>query len=154
MTTFGTYDKTSAGVEMEPGMYDGIIESATVVREQDGELKVTEYGKNLVRVAVRLDRDMILNRTMSISLGQNKANGQYAVFAKFIEAATGIKCGDKAQRNVTDEDLRGKRVRIVVEQNDKGYMDITSFMPAARAARKAAPVDSAFLDEDGNEIPF
>lgn len=156
-TAFGTYDKSSGGVDMDPGMYDAIIESASLVYE-NGVPKESQNGKNLVKVAVRIDRETVLNRTMSISFGQNKANGQWAVFAKFIEAATGIKCGDKTQRNVTEDELRGKRVRIVVEQNDNGYMDITSFMPPGKSSARPQPApavsndDEPFFDEYGNRI--
>jgi hypothetical protein len=150
--TLGDHDNSVSGTAVEPGVYSGIIESVSIVME-NGIPKLTENGKESVDVAIRVDREITLRRRMSISFGQNSANGQWAVLAKFIEVATGIKCGDKAQRTVTDDALIGQLVRCVVETSDRGYSNITSFLPAQKDAQKPRTASGlSKKNEDAN--PF
>lgn len=136
MTTFGQYANETSSVNLEPGMYPAMIHTADLVLEE-GTPKVTENGKNLVDVVFVVDRENKPRRRYTISFGQNKSNGQWSAFAKFLEAATGLKCGDKAQRTITAEQLTGKTVRIVVAENDRGYMDVQNVLPPGKKPQEA-----------------
>lgn len=143
MTAFGELAQQAPIVD--PGIYDVIVEKAEVVKNADGTLKMTENGKHQVDVMFRIDGDTTLNRRYTISFGKNKQNGQYAAFASFIAAVTGIPMGDPRQRNITESDLMGRRARIVTVVTDEGYVNIESVAPPPKA--KPQPVDDA-------EIPF
>lgn len=143
-------DHAKGGNAVEPGVYSGIIESVTLVME-NGSPKLTQNGKELLDVSIRVSRDLTLNRRMAISYGQNKADKKWAVLAKFIEAATGIRCGDKEQRKVTDDDLIGKTIRCTVEINENDYADVVSFMPPASSSSSASKPTQSGLGSAGDQ---
>jgi hypothetical protein len=154
---FGEY-ASSGGISLDAGMYNATIKSAAMVME-NGQPKATQDGKNQVDVFFEIDQDTTVKRRYSISFGQNTATKEWAAFSKMIEAATFVKCGDPAQRDVTDSELVGRAVRIVIEANDRGYSDVKLVMPAPQQAQaKAKPVPIAagssteYLEEDS--IPF
>lgn len=145
-TVFGEHATSDSYAVIEPGMYDATIESVSLVRNADGTPKETENGKEQADVRFLTEQGPV-RRRYSISFGQNQSNGLYAQFAKFIEAATGVKCGDSGQRKVSDTMLVGKNVRIVVDINERGYNNVTNVMAPAKGARPAASSESAFGDE-------
>ena len=150
---FGQHERSNAPSEsIEPGMYDATIESVRLVRNADGTPKVTENDKEQADVKF-LTSEGVVSRRYSISFGQNRSTGQYALFAKFIEAATGVKCGDSAQRKVTDSDLAGKSVRIVTDINERGYANVTSVLAPKNTPRTEPNPDANPFDGE-EEVPF
>jgi len=156
--SFGSHDHSSgSSSQVEPGMYDATIDSVSLVKDASGLPMVDQYGKEKAQVKFETTEGP-LSRRYTISFGKNNQTGQYAAFAKFIEAATGIKCGDNRQRQVTDSELVGKRVRIVADLSDDGkYTNVTNVMPPARVS-KPVQHDTAFGDEglppEPDEAPF
>ncbi len=145
----------AGGIKLDNGMYDATIAKIVIVME-NGAPKKNDNGKPLLDVFYQLDEENTIKRRYSVSLGQNSANKQWAAFAKVIEAATRVKCGDPGQQDVTDEQMIGRAVRIVIEQNDRGYADVVNVLATAqpqpvRQAPKPAP---APVDEEFAEIPF
>lgn len=146
MSAFGDFAQT--GPNIEPGIYDCSIESATVVKDANGNPKINDNGKHQVDVKFRIDDETTLNRRYTITFGKNSQTGDYAAFAKFLAAVTGIPLGDPRQKTVTESDLLGRRARIVTVVTDQGYVNIDSV--AAPPKVKAQPVQAVIEDE----IPF
>jgi hypothetical protein len=155
--TFGEYANEGGASGLDNGMYDATIKSAALVME-NGQPKATQDGKKQVDVFFQIDAETTVKRRYSISFGQNSATKTWAAFAKLIEAATGVKCGEKAQRQVTDMELVGRPVRIVIETNDRGYSDVANVMAAPQrqvAKQKPQPVVEPVTDEQLEDaIPF
>ena len=153
---FGEHDHSeSSGQHVEPGMYDATIDSVSLVKDASGLPMVDQYGKEKAQVKFETTEGP-LSRRYTISFGKNNQSGQYAAFAKFIEAATGVKCGESRQRKVTDVELVGKHVRVVADRSDDGrYVNVTNVMPPARRAKPTSQDErgSAF-DEGPSDPPF
>lgn len=174
---FGEYD-SNATPSVDPGVYDAIIESASLVYETTNGVttpKRNDNGKALFDVFFTIDASTKLKRRYSISFGQNTTNKQWSAFAKMLEVATGVRCGDPVQKELDDHDLVGKRVRIVVETNDRGYADVSNVLPSAKQNGRTAqpqpvaagsrrptppqeddsfPIDRPDVDDELDEIPF
>ncbi len=142
---FGQYESARTGpkVDLEDGIYSALVREAELVRDEKGA-PVESYGKKQVVVRFMVDRDIELRRKYSISYGQNKENGKWAAWASFIEAATGIKCGSPEQKDIGPGDLENIEVRIMVKENDRGYMDIVDVL---QPRKKATPATR------GNDLP-
>jgi hypothetical protein len=138
MPKFGDYDANATPV-VEPGMYFAMIKSADIVTD-NGIPKVNDNGKNLVDVLFIVG-EYTLKRRYTISFGQNTQNKQWSAFAKMLEATTGVRCGDPAQKSLDEEELRGRECRVVVDTNDRGYSDITNVLPAPKKEPAAAAKD-------------
>lgn len=149
-------------------IYPATITHASVVMDKDNpNMPATDkWGKNRLLVKFELDDEkddaggpIELRRQFAISYGQT--GGTYAALANLIQAATGIKNGDKAQRHVTTEELVGKKVRVqtaTVEKDDKTYTNVVGTFAPKKAAVAARPVisqqqidDEAPIDDD---LPF
>jgi hypothetical protein len=172
-TPIGAYAAKSDYSTVPDDIYEATITHASVVMDKDApNIPATDkWGKNRLLVKVELDTEtddaggpIELRRQFAISYGQT--GGTYAALANLIQAVTGIKNGDKAQRNVTTEELVGKKLRVqtaTVERDDKTYTNIVAtFAPkkAREVALAPAPAprasaqqvaDEAALDD---EIPF
>lgn len=158
---------------VEEGRYPATITKAEIQRNPDGTAIENQWGKTQILFHFELENEtdaaggpIELRRKLSISYGAMA--GAYAPLAMLIQAATGIKCGDKAQRNVTTEQLVGARLLVDtenVEKDDKTYTNVTGFKPY-KVTRPAATVtnipeavrrsqqladEEPLLDE---EIPF
>lgn len=148
MPVIGQYAPEILPPKLEDDVYHGIITKCNVVMDKDNPAlaATNQWGKNQVSVTIQLDdeRDdegnpIELRRWINISYGQSK--GTYAPLAQLIQAATGIKTGDKAQRNVTTEELTGKRLRVqtanvVSEKDGKPYCNLVGFF----APRKSGAI--------------
>jgi hypothetical protein len=174
MPAIGQYAAQSSYAAVPDDIYEAEITSAEIVMDKtDPRIPETDkWGKNRIRIRFALD-DQIgddggpveLSRLFAISYGATA--GTYAALANLIQATTGIKCGDKAQRNVTTEQLVGKALRVQVanvEKDDKTFCNVVgTFAPkakpaAARPAPVAAPKTAAAKlgldDDDLDSIPF
>ncbi|MGH7716911.1 MAG: hypothetical protein ACREML_13055 [Vulcanimicrobiaceae bacterium] len=141
-TRFGDHVKDeSAGSGLMPeGIYEACIESVRLM-EKDGVPMQDQYGKEKALVRFSTDEGSVWRR-YTISFGTNPKNGTVAAFAAFIESATGVKAGDSKQRHVTDSDLVGKRVRVVVIHKD-GYANVDKVLKTAISASVDRLADSS-----------
>lgn len=150
MSGFGQYDNRSgAGETMKPGVYAAEIVKADVKREQGGAVvKDRASGKVKFELIVRVSGPKHvgenLKRTMTVTFGQNQESGQYATFARFIETATGIPCGDPAQKAVGPDDLTGKKLSVMVKPGN-GYNNIVDFL--AHEEEDEGVLDRAMMRE-------
>jgi hypothetical protein len=154
--TFG--DRVQRETNIEPGMYDATISKVELVTE-NGEPKLNKTGKEQVDVYFDVQGETA-KRRYAISFGQNSETKAWSGLAVVIKAATGIECGNKDQRTVTDRDMVGKPVRIVLEENGD-YINVTNVMAPAKGARVApkpqpsglsVPAEDDSFDPD--QIPF
>lgn len=169
MPSIGSYAPPVDYSSVPDDIYEATIASASIVMEKDQPTVplIDKFGKSRVLVKFTLDNEtgndggsVELRRQFAISYGAT--GGTYAALAQLIQAATGIKCGDKAQRNVTTEQLQGARLRVqtaTVEKDDKTYTNVVAtFPPKAQGARPAAQTKAAaslgLADDDLDEIPF
>lgn len=110
--------------------------------------EIDKWGKSRIAVKFELDDEVgpdngpiSINRYFSISYGAT--GGTFAALATFIQAVTGIKCGDKTQRNVKPSDLIGKPLEIFaenVESNGAMRTNITKTLSPKPQVAKPAPV--------------
>ncbi len=91
-------------------------------------------------------------------LERRAAHKPYPAFARFLEAATGISCGDDAQRSLDERALVGQRLEITLRLGFDGGQRIVAFAPPGlgpgglgRLAREriAALVRGADIDTAG-----
>lgn len=178
----GTYASTTVYASVPDDIYEATVAHAEVMMDkEDSRIPFTDkFGKNRLRVKFVLDEEVgpdngpvELSRQFAISYGAT--GGTYAALASFIEAVLGLKCGDKAQRNVKPSELLNRKLRIQVknvEKDDKTFCNVVgTFAPKAKAApaRAAAPAPASVkspaarlgVDEDAfdalpdeDEIPF
>lgn len=130
---FGQYDSGGgARVAMRAGVYHTIIKKADVKRGQGGKI-VTDPKSGKAKFELIVDvhgpRHIgeELKRTMPVAFGANSETGQYAAFARFIEAATGIPCGDARQKDVEEADLLRRDLWVMVK-HENGYNNIVDFV--------------------------
>lgn len=107
--------------------------------------EIDKWGKSRVAVRFELDDEVgpdngpiSINRYFSISYGAT--GGTYAAFATFLQAVTGIKCGDKAQRNVKPSEIIGKPLQVLtanVEKDDTTRTNITGTLPPKKQTAPA-----------------
>ncbi len=97
------------------------------------------------------------------ALERRAAHAPYPPFARFLEAATGIACGDEAQRSVDERALLGGCLEITLRAGFDGTARVVGFAPPSagsslvRAAREriavreriAALVQGAGVDAAG-----
>ncbi len=175
MPAIGQYAAEPKRPEIEPDVYAGQITLAAVVMDKDNPaLPLTDkWGKNRLQIKVQLEElddegnPIELRRQLAIAYGQT--GGTYAALAQLIQAVTGVKCGDKAQRNVTTEQLQGAKIRVqtaIVEKDEKTYTNIVGFfapkksgaLPAGQTppiVAAHAPASAVGLDEDDlSSLPF
>lgn len=123
--------------------------------EGPGFLK-NEWGKSLCDVTFRVDvtgKEYL--RRYAINFGFNQKKQIYADFANLIEAAVGIKCGDRHQRDLGTEDLEGQEVQIVVapvQKGEKTYYNVMEVYPPEHAMKRQAK--EAEEEDDFEEVPF
>lgn len=178
MPVIGEFYVEAPKPSLEPDVYPATISVCTIVMDiANPKLPETDkWGKNRLLVKVVLDNEVgpdngpiELSRKVAISYGQTA--GTYSALAQLIQATLGIKCGDKAQRNVTTEQLLNAKVRVqtaVVEKDDKTYLNIVGFFapkkaqapeavaePAPLAAVKT-PAARLGIEDDGSldDLPF
>lgn len=176
MPAIGQYAAEPKRPDIEPDVYAGQITLAAVVMDKDNPaVPLTDkWGKNRLQIKVQLEElddegnPIELRRQLAIAYGQT--GGTYAALAQLIQAVTGVKCGDKAQRNVTTEQLQGAKIRVqtaIVEKDDKTYTNIVGFfapkkagaVPAGTPTALVAPphrpaTDVGLDDDDLSSLPF
>lgn len=158
---------------VEEGRYPATITSAEVQKNPDGTPIENQWGKTQILFKFELENEtgadggpIELRRKLSISYGAMA--GTYAPLAVLIQAALGIKCGDKNQRNVNTKQLVGSRLLLDtenVEKDGKTYTNVTGFKPYKVTGRPVTNIPQAIartqelqrederpLSED--EIPF
>ncbi|HEV8021289.1 MAG TPA: hypothetical protein VGP41_08525 [Candidatus Lustribacter sp.] len=142
MSGFGEYDSGggASNVVMRTAIYRLRVEQADVKRDSSGQ-PVRKDGK--VRFGLRTTvvgsnyAGEIVKRTMSISYNANDS-GNFGPFPSFIQAVTGIRCGDDRQRTVGRAELEGREFDAMIK-HERGYNNIIDFIaPEAQPAR--APV--------------
>jgi hypothetical protein len=157
MPSIGQYAKQKLANLIEDDLYSGVISHCEVVMDPTNPkvALVDQWDKNRLLIKVVLDGPVDdaggpveLRRQLAISYGQSA--GTYSALAQLIEAATGIKRGDKAQRHVTTEELVGKAIRVqtaVVEKDDRTFVNIVGFL----APKKPREAIRAMLQDDPDE---
>ena len=171
MPGFGSLAPTSDYTKTKNGMYPATITAAKVLME-DGQPKLhPESHKMSIDVSFQLDatndegNPIELQRRFGYTFGKNRTTGAYSNWAMFVEAATGVACGDAAQHHVGDKELTGRRLNVRTknaESNGNKYTNIVDFEPieeeAPRPAPRAAahaPAAAVGLEEDDlSSLPF
>lgn len=81
------------------------------------------------------------------ALERRAAHAPYPAFARFVEAATGIACGDEVQRSIDERMLLGQCLEVTLRAGFDGAQRIVGFAPPnegasslARAARERIAV--------------
>ena len=132
----GAYAPEPPRPQIEDDVYAGQITKCFVLMDEKNPAlaAMNEWGKNQIQIVVQLEEldddgnPIELRRRLNISYGQTA--GTYSALAQLIQAATGVKCGEKAQRNVTTEQLQGARLRVqtaAVSKDERTYINITGF---------------------------
>ena len=139
---FGDYESRPPQSDIDDGMYNAKILSAAIERDGAGEPKKTDEGKFQARVRFGIDdhfrpdgQPEELFRRYTISYGQNSQTAQWAAWAVLCAAATGISCGDARQKKISDQELAGAAVRVVVKRvlkNGNEYVNIVDVMSPAK----------------------
>jgi hypothetical protein len=169
----GTYAASTSYASVPDDIYEATVTAAEVMMDKENPVLpfADKFGKNRLRVKFTLDEEVgpdngpiELNRQFAISYGAT--GGTYAALASFIEATMGLKCGDKAQRNVRPSELVNRKLRVQVknvEKDDKTFCNVVgTFAPKAKsAAPRPAPAathrpaaDVGLEDADLEELPF
>jgi len=169
----GTYAASTSYASVPDDIYPATVTHAEVMMDKDDpRLPFTDkFGKNRLRVKFTLDEEVgpdngpiELSRQFAISYGAT--GGTYAALASFIEACMGIKCGDKAQRNVRPSELLERKLRVQVknvEKDDKTFCNVvgtfapkkTAVAPRPTAAPATSAAASVGLEEgDLDDLPF
>jgi hypothetical protein len=176
---YGEYAPTPANkIDLPDGTYEAMIESTTLVRNEQGEPVANRDGKHQVDVYFRVanatdsgNGPVSVRRRFTISYGKNQQNGKWAQWAQFLATARPeVQAGDERQKKISNMHLQGKIVRIVVAENERGYVDIVRLLPkkaaeaqpseqrapTAQQQRKPDPEpgERSFLDDDPDSIPF
>jgi hypothetical protein len=161
MPGFGSYAKGGDYAPVKNGSYPATIVGAQIVKE-NGQVKYhPESGKASVDVTFQLDitndegNPVELRRRMGLTYGKNRKTGAYSNWATFLETATGIACGDKAQGHVGEEALVGRRLTVRVkrvESNGNTYSNVVDFEELDE--RDEAPLDDDAAELGLDEIPF
>jgi hypothetical protein len=132
-TPFGEYHEAPSTCHLEDATYDGTI-SKMSLRMRNGQPERDEFDHKRVSVIVNVATstgDIPLQRTMSMTFDQSD-NGVWSQFAQFIEAASGIPCGDPAQRKVTPRTVINAPIRVVTKYNSsKAKTNIEKFLRPA-----------------------
>ena len=130
---FGQYDEGGSSQNaMRAGVYRTVIKKANVKRNQAGTI-VTDQRTSKAKFELVVDvagpRHVgeKLKKTMLVAFGQNAENGQWSQFARFIEHATGIPCGDLRQKEVDEPDLVGHDLWVMVK-HERGWNNIVDFL--------------------------
>lgn len=163
--------------KVKNGSYPATVISAAVVME-NGHAKVIKSDngaeKKMVKVLFHLDESddegnpIELTRTFGLTYGKNRQTGAWSGWAQFLEAATHVVGGDKAQYHIGNEELAGKRLSLRIKNvtTDQGskFSNVVDFepideeavaapapVPAPRPVAQAQHPHDAPLDE---EVPF
>lgn len=140
---FGAYDTASGKAEVPDGTYEVAVKSVQVVKRNGEPVRDQRSNKIKIAIVVTVEagehKGVDLKRTTTIAYGANSENGAYAVFAQFLEAATGVKCGDPEQKKLGEPVLKGKRLLVTVLENSKGYADIVRFKSVPTRPATANP---------------
>lgn len=150
MPAIGQYAAQTTYAAVPDDIYEATICHASVVMDTaNPALPATDkFGKNRLLVKFELDNEVDdaggpveLRRQFAISYGAT--GGTYAALAQLIQATMGVKCGDKAQRHVTTEELVGKKLRVqtaTVDKDDKTFCNVIgTFAPKKPPALAVAP---------------
>lgn len=140
---FHDYAPDAAGSNVDDGVYAATIKSAKIVTDENGLPKKNENGKCACDVTFDLGEDIEVRRRFSISFGQNRTNGQWAAFAKFLAAVSGLNPSDPRLGMMEPEELIGKRCQVVIEKNEKGYSDVANVLAAKRPTQRLAEMAEA-----------
>ncbi len=150
-----------------------VIEAALVMENGHPKVLKSDNGaeKKMVKVVFHLDdpasgdgNPIELSRTFGLTYGKNRQTGSWSGWAQFLEAATHVAGGDKAQYHIGNEELAGKRLSLRIKNvtTDQGskFSNIVDFEPIedeppsaavpAKFVHKAADVDPA----EAEEIPW
>ena len=165
---FGDYAQAS-GAAVEDGVYDATVTSAKIVKDDKGLPKKNDNGKCQCDVVFDLGGDVEIRRRYSISFGQNRQNGQWAAFAKFLAVIAGTQPTDPRIELMEPEELVGKRCRVVVSTNERGYNNVDNVLPPEKGSGKpklvaprppetvseqAVTEDDNWPEDDSEAIPF
>jgi len=144
-----------AGATVEDGVYSATVTKAKVVLDDSGVPKKNDNGKCSIDVTFDLGEECEVRRRYSISFGQNRTNGQWAAFAKFLAVVSGTQPSDPRLALMEPEELLGKKCQVVISTNDKGYSNVDNVLAAKKATGKPQPSapppavveDHALVDE-------
>lgn len=140
---FHDYAADSVGSNVDEGVYNATIKSAKIVLDDNGLPKKNDNGKCACDVTFDLGSDTEVRRRYSVSFGQNRTNQQWAAFAKFLAAISGMPPSDPRLGMMEPEELLGKRCQVVIEKNDKGYSDVANVLAAKRPTERLADMANA-----------
>jgi hypothetical protein len=158
---FGQFDTAGggSGTPMPLAIYDLVVVDADVKRDSSGEvIRDPKTDKARFRILVEVASGEFkgerIVRTCNVTYAPSQ-DGNYGPFAQFLQAATGIPCGDPRQREIGRDDLRGRVIRGLVK-HARGYNNIAEFVfdgapaTAPTPRRDAAPPRAAAppLDPD------
>jgi hypothetical protein len=141
-TPFGEYHESPSTCHLEDATYDGIIAKMSL-RMRNGQPERDDFDHKRVSVVVNVATstgNIPLQRTMSMTF-EASGSGDWSQFSQFIEAATGIPCGDPAQRRVTPRQIANSPIRVETKYNSrKAKTNIEKFLrPNVQRAGAAAP---------------
>lgn len=140
-TPLGTFDTTPGSTPVADGYYAGNIKAITPRCVRGGQPELDENGKRRVTIEVDLEDGTALQRTTSIAFGKNSKKNQYSQWAQFIEAATGVRCGDPAQRQYTARELISLPIGVRTKFSGS-WTDIEEFVPVDRVKARV-PLQTA-----------
>jgi hypothetical protein len=141
-TPFGEYHESPSTCHLEDATYDGIIAKMSL-RMRNGQPERDDFDHKRVSVVVNVATStgyIPLQRTMSMTF-EASGSGDWSQFSQFIEAATGIPCGDPAQRRVTPRQIANSPIRVETQYNSrKAKTNIEKFLrPNVQRTGAAAP---------------
>ena len=152
MSGFGQYDTGGGSAKRMPtAIYDLVIVDADVKRDGSGNV-VRDPKSDKARFKITLEvangefKGERITRTANVTYAPSQ-DGNYGPFAQFIEAATGIRCGDVAQKKIGREDLRGRMIRALVKHAN-GYNNVTEFVTDGAPAARPAPAPEVHPDPE------
>lgn len=144
MARLGELD-ANAGQAALNGVHRGIIIHIDLDRNPDGTVRVTkndlQQDQRFVIVKVQFPNG-VLSRKFPYAWTYNKRKSQWSLWTQFIEALTGIRCGDPRQQEVDTDQLIGTHVDCLLQYKpSSGYTDILNFTRVAeqQPAAPAAP---------------
>ena len=128
---YGHYAGGGGSAVAIDGAFTATIKNMEVIASEKPRMKITVT----IDDGSEFDGET-LTRVGGISFGMNSESKKWAWFAQYIQAATGIPCGDPAQKKAPKESMVGKRVRIkVMHDDEKGYNNIIAFGAIQAQAR-------------------
>lgn len=138
---FGDYAPagSQANLDIEDGEHQAIVSGAELVMD-GSKPKMIDNDKYQSDVTFLIDRDHSVRRRFTISYYPS------APWVEFLSATMGIAATDEdALRDVTDQELKGQRCRVVVKSVTKAvqggtmktYKNVDSVLPPRKGAAPA-----------------